>query len=51
MAMRLRGLVQSIRRWKRRRTYHQRIRRNKRAKSRARSRTATDLRMGQHERP
>ena len=51
VAARLRGLVQGIRRWKRRRAYHKRIRSNKRAKSRARSRTATDLRMGQHERP
>jgi hypothetical protein len=43
-----RGLAQSVRRWLRRRAYHKQLRRAKRAKSRARSNAANDLRMGKH---
>jgi len=48
MGINARGLVESICRWKRRRAYVRRLQRNKRAKSRARSTAANDLRLGKH---
>lgn len=43
-----RRLVESFRRWKRRRVYGRQLQRRKRAKDRARSRAADDLRMGKY---
>jgi hypothetical protein len=43
-----RRLVESFRRWKRRRAYHKQLQRRKRAKSRNSSSTANDLRLGKH---
>ena len=43
-----RGLAQSVRRWLRRRAYVKRLQRAKRAKGRARSIAADDLRLGKH---
>jgi hypothetical protein len=48
VASNARRLVEGFRRWKRRRAYGNKLRFNKRAKSRARSNAANDLRMGKH---
>jgi hypothetical protein len=43
-----RRLVESFRRWKRRRAYHKQLQRRKRAKGRDSSSPANDLRLGKH---
>ena len=48
MGTHARRLVESFRRWKRRRAYHKQLQRRKRAKSRTSSSLANDLRMGKH---
>ncbi len=48
MGTHARRLVESFRRWKRRRAYHKQLQRRKRAKSRNSSSTANDLRLGKH---
>jgi hypothetical protein len=43
-----RRLVESFRRWKRRRAYHKQLQRRKRAKGRDSGSAANDLRLGKH---
>ena len=48
MGTHARRLVESFRRWKRRRAYHKQLQRRRRVKSRDSGSAANDLRLGKH---